>query len=178
MLVTKNAEDFEELPPMPYKSYWHCVAAIDENRIFVSGVGSGSLSSAKANEKALMFHKSRGQWESLPNMPTPRWSMGCGVVRDGKGGVEVVVVGGYVAPGRERTYVVEIFNVNEERWRTGSPIAITNAFCVTISPLQPNTPFRLQSTPRPSHSTEIPFIWWADGLQIPILMQTSSEEAG
>ena len=63
------------------------------------------------------------EWVQLPDMPTGRWAMRCGVVvGDGNGMAEVVVVGGELPPQSGNGYyldTVEIFNVATESWRTG-----------------------------------------------------------
>ena len=121
--VTKNAKDFDALALKPIATDWHCVAAIDEDRIFVTGgFTRNSWSGVTARNESFMYSKTNGEWVSLPNMPTARWVMGCGVVRDDDGKVEVVVVGGYNGTENSngiRTDKVEIYNVNEESWRTG-----------------------------------------------------------
>ena len=115
--TTKNAVDFEELAPMPtgISSTQHCIAAIDADTIFTTGLGI-------EEDESFMYYRSTGQWVSVPNLPTGRSGMGCGVVMDGSGRAEVVVVGGidkdaFGLSGFLDT--VEIFNVVEGSWRTG-----------------------------------------------------------
>ena len=110
MTVTKDIVEFEELEPMPYASYDHCVAAVNANTLFTTGLGS-------SDDESYMYYKDTKEWVSLPNMPTGRYAMGCGVVSDGSGKVEVVVVGGYNS-GYLTT--VEVFNIEENSWRTAS----------------------------------------------------------
>ena len=112
--VTKDAAEFEELEPLPYSSYHHCVAGIDDTTIFVTGLGTN-------DDESFMYYKDTKEWVSLPNMPTGRLYMGCGVVGDvGDGrGVEVVVVGGYIPGSFSYLDVVEIFDVAKNSWRTG-----------------------------------------------------------
>ena len=105
--ITEDAEYFKDLEPMPYGSKLHCVAAIDANTIFVTGLGT-------FDEYSYTYDRDTKEWYYLPNMPTGRLGMGCGVVRDDSGNVEVVVVGG------ERFGVVEIFNIEENSWRQAS----------------------------------------------------------
>ena len=92
---------------MPYDSELHCVAALDANTLFVTGLGS-------KNDESYKYDRDMKEWIFLPNMPTGRSEMGCGVVRDDSGNVEVVVVGG------DNMDIVEIFNFEENSWRQGN----------------------------------------------------------
>ena len=67
---------------------------------------------------SLIFIKSdreTNEWETLPNLPTGRYSGGCGVVRNGTG-TYVVVVGGYYS---DYSDVVEIYSIEEGTWKSG-----------------------------------------------------------
>ena len=55
------------------------------------------------------------EWGTLPNLPTGRYSGGCGVVRNDTG-TYVVVVGGYYG---DYSDVVEIYSVEEGVWTSG-----------------------------------------------------------
>ena len=66
-----------------------------------------------------------GEWVQLANLPSRRFGMGCGVVSatgvDGSEQLEVVVAGGYEDPDDfGRLDVVEIFNIQDGVWRTGT----------------------------------------------------------
>ena len=111
--VTKNAEEFDDLAPIPYPANSHCVAAIDADMIFTTGLGDNQ-------DESYMYHKDTGEWILLTNMPTGRNRMACGAVRDGSGQIEVVVVGGSVdLGGYDGLSTVEIYNIEEATWRTG-----------------------------------------------------------
>ena len=116
--ITKDAENFESLAPMPRFSSDHCVAGIDSNMLFTTGLGSH-------DNETYMYYRDTGEWVQLADMPTGRNSMGCGVVGDGNGMAEVVVVGGELPPFLDTPGngydldTVEIFNVATEAWRTG-----------------------------------------------------------
>ena len=111
--ITNDAKEFYDTSPMPYGGgSSHCIAAIDANRLFTTG-----LDSFGDEDKSYLYYKDTGEWAPLPDMPTGRYEMGCGVVRDGNGQIEVVVVGGRVYPDYINT--VEIFNIEEATWRTG-----------------------------------------------------------
>ena len=110
--TTKDGKEFESLAAMPYSSDGICVAGIDTNSIFITGLGWDY-------DMSYMYYKDTGEWVTLPNMPTGRDSMGCGVVRDGSGRAQVVVVGGAKY---EHLNTVEIFNVEEEKWSTGTKL--------------------------------------------------------
>ena len=66
-----------------------------------------------------MYDRDLKEWSSLPSMPTGRSRMGCGVVRDSSGKVEVVVAGGFDTS-TVGVDVVEIFDIEEKRWRTAN----------------------------------------------------------
>ena len=110
--ITMNGKAFEDLTPMPYSSYYHCIAALNSDILFTTGLGY-------YKDKTYLYYRNTGEWVPLPDMPTGRDSMGCGVVMDDTGSTEVVVVGGYNFYSNERVDTVEIFNIEEETWRTG-----------------------------------------------------------
>ena len=112
MTVTKDGVKFEGLEPMPYGGTAHCIAAVNETTLFVTGLGSSHYFS-------YMYYADTKEWVSLPNMPTRREGMGCGVVRDENGKIEVVVVGGAIDNLDTYLNTVEVFNVAENSWRTG-----------------------------------------------------------
>ena len=109
--TTKDGKEFEPLAAMPYSSDEICFAGIDTNMIFITGLG-------RRYNLSYMYYKDTGEWVTLPNLPTGRYGMGCGVVRDGSGRAQVVVVGGALYS--EYLNTVEIFNVEEEKWSTGT----------------------------------------------------------
>ena len=110
--MTMNAQDFEALAPIPYLSGEHCVAAIDANTIFTTGLDIG-------DDESFMYYKDTGEWVPLPNMPSGRRFLGCGVVRGGTGQAEVVAVGGFDADDQILN-TVEIFSTEDQTWRTGT----------------------------------------------------------
>ena len=115
--TTKDALVFEELETMPDEYPWqHCVVGVNENMLFTTGLGD--------DEESYFYYKDTREWVALPNLPTRRFSMACGLVSvvgiDGSEQLEVVVVGGYEDPDKfGRLDVVEIFNIQEGSWRTG-----------------------------------------------------------
>ena len=110
--TTKDGKHFDSLAPMPYSTeHTPCVAGIDTNSIFITGLGWDY-------DMSYMYYKDTGEWVTLPNLPTGRYGMMCGVVRDGSGRAQVVVVGGALYS--EYLNTVEIFNVEEEKWSTGT----------------------------------------------------------
>ena len=108
--ITMDGETFEDLTPMPYSSYYHCIAAINSDILFTTGLGNGK-------DQTYLYYRDTGEWVPLPDMPTGRYSMGCGVVVDDTGSAEVVVVGGLGSG--QYLDTVEIFNLEETTWRTG-----------------------------------------------------------
>ena len=111
--TTRDAKEFECLAPMPYVSNYHCIAAIYESLIFATGLGEN-------NDLTFMYIKDSEAWSPMPNMPSGRQDMGCGVFRHGVGKPEVVVVGGSMPDPPYYLDVVEIFSVEQETWRTGT----------------------------------------------------------
>ena len=150
--ITKDAEVFESLAPIPYSSSYHCVAAIDADHIFTTGLNG--------NDDTYIYYRDTGEWVSLPKMPTARNGMGCGVVRDDSGRPEVVVVGGLGGGGSGYLDVVEIYRVDDQSWRTGisSNFNISSETIDAISFLQPKNPSRLQLISQLWHSMETHFI--------------------
>ena len=110
--ITKDGEVFDDLAAtLLYTSYDHCTAAINANMLFTTGLGDGK------NETTMYYKDRLPETYILPDLPTGRDQMGCGVVMNGSGSAEVVVVGGY-----DYSYLntVEIFNIEENTWRTGT----------------------------------------------------------
>ena len=110
--ITKDGEVFDDLAAtLLYTSSDHCIAAINANMQFTTGLCDGK------NETTLYYKDRLPEMYILPDMPTGRDSMGCGLVMNGSGSAEVVVVGGY-----DYSYLntVEIFNIEENTWRTGT----------------------------------------------------------
>ena len=119
--LTTNGEDFTELPtPVPEEYSGYCVAGIDKNRIFVTGLGINGLD---VTGHTYMYYKDLDQWDdTLPQLPLGRFvSNNCGVANQ-NGHISVVVVGGYIYS----TYFseVNIFSVEERTWRTGNPFPV------------------------------------------------------
>ena len=68
-----------------------------------------------SQDDSYMFNRQSNEWETLPDLPTGRYSGGCGVVRNDTG-TYVVVVGGYY---NDYSDVVEIYSVEEGVWKSG-----------------------------------------------------------
>ena len=111
--ITKDGETFEDLTPMPNSKWFHCIAAVNSDILFTTGLTTGN-----GYKKTYLYYRDTGEWVPLPDMPTGRNGMGCGVVVDDRGSDEVVVVGGYDSGGHYLD-TVEIFNLEEATWRTG-----------------------------------------------------------
>ena len=111
--LTKTGEDFEDLTPVPSEDTQYCIAGIDSNRIFTTGLGP-------SNKDTYMFSRDTNQWNSLPKMPTGRYGMGCGVARHDTD-ISVVVVGGDTDT---TGYLdrVEIYLVEEGIWASGTMV--------------------------------------------------------
>ena len=118
--LTKDAAEFYNIEPVPIdgSDIGSCVAAINSNMIFTTALKQEIGAGNEGQNKTFMYYKDLGAWVPLPDMPTSRSAVGCGVARDANGNAEVVVVGG-VAGVADFTDTVEIFNVKDESWRTG-----------------------------------------------------------
>lgn len=123
VLITEDAQVFEELPELDYTDTQHCVAAVNENMLFTTGLG-------RYDDETYMYYRDTGEWVQLANLPTKRFAMGCGVVSvtgaDGSEQLEAVVVGGFDDLD-DRLDVVEIFNIEDGTWRSAQnpfPIVI------------------------------------------------------
>ena len=119
MLFFWTCSDDDELPLLDR-------LADGKNTIFVIGLSSNK-------DEAFKYERDMQEWVSLPNIPTGRTGQGCGVVRDNSGKIEVIVFGGEEGsdstPDPERVDIVEIFDVDENSWRTASnpfPTEITS----------------------------------------------------
>ena len=109
---TSDGESLTVRPPMPLGLDGHCAVALDGNDLFISG---GSPSGGGSSSKTFLYRPGTMEWEQLPDMPTSRYNLMCGAVRNEDGAQEVVVAGG----GDNVEDVVEIFNVQDGQWRAG-----------------------------------------------------------
>ena len=72
------------IPPPPLatsSSYGHCIAIIDSDRLFATGIHSLS-SPLSEPSKTWLYSKSEKNWSQTEPLPTKRSYMGCGVIRD------------------------------------------------------------------------------------------------
>ena len=107
---TQDGEIFEDLPPMPVAKVEHCLVALDGGDLFVTG-GLSPLPS----EKTYIFSSTSRHWIEVPDMPTGRYTLMCGLIKTG-GHQEVVAAGGFYF---QYFDTVEIYSVNDNLWRTG-----------------------------------------------------------
>ncbi len=112
---TLDGTTFEQLAPLPSPRRRHCMAIIDDTRLFVAG-------GYRFNEmdEALVYESGSGAWTEVSPMPTPRYNHVCGVVAGADDTTDIVISGGY--DGRDFLSLVEIYNVEGDAWRTGSPL--------------------------------------------------------
>ena len=110
--LTTTGESFTDITPLPEADHAFCIAAIDANNIFVTGLGL-------YKEDSYMFTKESNQWAPLPKIPTGRYGAGCGVVQDNAGKSHVVVAAGEEADSNEYGNTVEIYSVEDKEWTTG-----------------------------------------------------------
>ena len=92
IMLTTNGEAFSILPNLPEeaKSLDYCAAAIDSNRIFLTGINSDTYT-----PYTYMYYKDVDEWQTLPPMPSGGYGPACGVVRNSSNeAVSIVVAGG------------------------------------------------------------------------------------
>ena len=58
---------FEELPELDYTDTQHCVAAVNENMLFTTGLG-------RYDDETYMYYRDTGEWVQLANLPTKRFA--------------------------------------------------------------------------------------------------------
>jgi serine/threonine protein kinase len=90
------------------------LAAVSDG-VYVYTVGGRNLSADENSSAFERFDPVSGNWETLPNMPTPRGSYGAAVI-DGR----IVAVGG-----EEPTRVlatVEMYDIANRKWTTSAPL--------------------------------------------------------
>ena len=121
--VTSDGENFDDLPRMPLRFINHCIVALDGNDLFVTGgYTPNGPTDTTFNNQSFLYHYDTMEWERLEDMPTPRTDHMCAMVHNEEGDEEVIVVGGYGTEeidGTDQYNVVEIYNIQSGKWRTG-----------------------------------------------------------
>ena len=145
VINTRDGETFEALPPMPVAKVEHCLVALDDGDLLVTG-GLSPLPS----EKTYIFSSTSWEWVEVADMPTGRYTLMCGSIQRG-GNQEVVAAGGFYFHYFD---MVEIYSVEDNLWRTGKffkPIIYLRIF-------KPNS--NLAANPLPQNiygATTVPF---------------------
>ena len=119
---TSDGETFAELPPMPIGLTSHCVVALDDDDLFVTGGADPKDSGgSQYNDKSFLYHSDTMVWEELQGLPTPRGSLMCGLAHNTNGEQDIIVVGGHGSEILDfnTTDLVEIYNIQSGQWRTG-----------------------------------------------------------
>ncbi len=111
---TKDGKNFDRsLPDLPVANHAHCQVTVDARTIMVFG-GHSELSST--SRTALKLDTVDKKWTELPNLPTGRNCIGCGVVAENGVSKQVVVVGGHNG---QHLDTVEILDLATLTWSTG-----------------------------------------------------------
>ena len=116
---TRDGRNFNSIAPMPeISSGGLCLAILDDSRLMAMGLGDNL-------NHVYLYHKGQDYWEAYPSLAVGRYSMSCGVAKDGEDTL-VVSVGGGVGDDT----VVEIFSLRERQWRRGEVQDIAYKFMV------------------------------------------------
>ena len=116
----QNIQNFKIGYPNPdvTKGLCGCLVIVDENRLILTGAGARNGEPWTGADRVFMFDRRRYSWRELANMRTGRLAQNCGVIREVREEVEVVVAGGY-RHGRPMSSV-EIYSVKKNEWRQGN----------------------------------------------------------
>lgn len=116
---TDNGSTFHSMPPMPCSVADHCMTVLNNGNMFVAG----------ADKRCFLYDSEKKKWRKCPDMATRRDRACCAVIKKGDGTEEVVVSGGnieefFMIGGTKVHYftafdTVEIFSLEESRWRSG-----------------------------------------------------------
>ena len=117
---TSSGQYFNDLEQLQDSSLYYCLIGINSSHIFVTGLGENETNT-------YMYSTWTNQWQSLPPMPTGRRYTGCGVISLEDGSKSVVVTGGLNVKS-DRFDTVEIYSVEEQKWRTGL-LSLSNYHC-------------------------------------------------
>ena len=121
-IYTSDGVTFAELPPMPIGMTSHCMVALDNDDLFVTGGAVPKDSGgSQYNDKSFLYHSDTMVWEELQGLPTPRGSLMCGLVHNINDEQDIIVVGGHGSEILDfnTTDLVEIYNIQSGQWRTG-----------------------------------------------------------
>ena len=72
------------------KSHWNC----DGDSLFVTG-GFIDFDTKYDSNKSFLYHSDTMEWEEVPDLPTLRISLLCGMVHNANGDEEVIAAGGF-----------------------------------------------------------------------------------
>ena len=114
------------------------MVALDGDNLFVTGgyIDDDYTQKTDSN-KSFLYHSDIMEWEEVPDLPTARSYLLCGMVHNANGDQEVIAAGGSggwgprglfaiqkaISARSETKYsysrVVEIYNVQSKEWRRG-----------------------------------------------------------
>ncbi len=118
------------LPDLPVDVYVHNQVTVDSNTVMIFG---GSLSAKNQySNLALKLNIAEKKWKRMPNLPTGRYSPGCGVVKESGVPKRVIVAGGLPSSGV--TDSVEVLELSTLTWSKGkSHMRVNGALKFSIS---------------------------------------------
>ena len=116
-IYSPSKDRFVPGPDLPYASWRHCLAPINETHIILTG---GSLTNIpnEATEKAYLIEPDTGNTLELTSMSRGRYSHGCGVFQSEQNGPELIVTGGF-GDNNDMLGDTEILNIGSGIWRSG-----------------------------------------------------------
>ena len=104
-IYTNDGKTFNDLPPMPSYLASHCMVALDGDNLFVTG-GFIDFNTKDDSNKSFPYHSDTMEWEEVPDLPTPRAYLLCGMVHNANGEQEVIAAGGFdYGEGAQRAFL-------------------------------------------------------------------------
>ncbi len=120
IVLVNDRESLTYLPPLPESKWGHCIVALPNGGVIVTGGNTAST---------FLFYTGKREWERLVDLPTPRADPMCGLMTP-KGHEEdelesemrLVVAGGWISGddgSRRAANVSEHFGLISLRWKEG-----------------------------------------------------------
>jgi hypothetical protein len=109
---TEDGVTFHYLPPLPELIGDHCTTVLENGDLFVAVEGP--------SQKCFLYKTEEKEWKICPSMLTEKYNVICGAIKREDGREEVVFAGGWNHDFGTLLDTVEIYSVEESRWRTGT----------------------------------------------------------
>ena len=73
---TVDGQTFEELSSLPVPLACHCMVALDDSSLFVTGgMTGGPFTKRLVSEQSFIYNADSNTWQPRPGLPTPRQGM-------------------------------------------------------------------------------------------------------